>query len=52
MKHPHLFAAHEDGVDDEPHLPRFRSWRAVYVAVMLCFLAYVVALALFTRVFA
>lgn len=51
MKHPHLFAAHEDGPESRPHLPGFRSWGGVYVVVMVCFVAYVVMLTVFTRVF-
>jgi hypothetical protein len=33
-------------------LPGLRSWRAVYVFVGVCFVAYVVALTIFTRWFA
>lgn len=51
MKNPHLFAAHEDDAEGRPHLPGFRSWRAVYVAVIVCFVAYVVVLTVFTRVY-
>lgn len=52
MRNPHLFAPHEDDPEDRPHLPLFRSWRGVYVAVLVCFVAYVVVLTLFTRFFA
>ncbi len=51
MKNPHLFAAHDDGTDGRPFLPGYRSWRGVYVTVLVCFVAYVVALTVFTRVF-
>ena len=52
MRNPHLFASHEDSPDDRPHLPLFRSWRSIYVAVIACFVVYVVLLTVFTRVFA
>lgn len=51
MKHPHLFAAHDDDAECRPHLPGFRSWRGVYLVVLVCFVAYVVALTVFTRVY-
>lgn len=38
--------------NDDPGLPWFRTWRGVYVFVVGCFVAYVVLLTLFTRVFA
>lgn len=52
MKNPHLFAAHEDDSACRPHLPLFSSWRGVYLAVVICFVVYVVALTVFTRVYA
>jgi hypothetical protein len=52
MRNPHLFAAHDDDPEGRPHLPFFRTWRGVYVFVLICFAACVVALTVFTRVFA
>ena len=51
MKHPHLFAPHDDEAEDRPHLPFYRSWRGVYATVLVCFMIYVIALAVFTCVF-
>jgi len=45
-------AATDPSSDDDPGLPRFRTWRGVYLFVAGCFVAYVVLLTLFTRVFA
>lgn len=42
----------EDLPDDSPGVPGFRTWRAVYVFVFLCFLAVVAALTAFTHYFA
>ena len=38
--------------DSAPDVPGFRTWRGVYVFVLVAFAAVVVALALFARVFA
>ena len=38
--------------DESPGLPGFRTWRGVYWFVFGCFLAFVLALTLFSRVFA
>ena len=38
--------------DEAPGVPGFRTWRGVYWFVLGCFGAIVVALAIFTRVFA
>jgi hypothetical protein len=38
--------------DGPPNVPGFRSWRGVYGFVFLAFVAVVVALTVFTRVFA
>ncbi len=51
MKHPHLFAAHDDDSQESPQLPLFRTWRGVYIFVLCSFVAIVVALTVFTRVF-
>ena len=37
--------------DLDPGLPGFRSWRGVYVLVVACFVAVVVALTIFTHCF-
>ena len=37
--------------DTEPDLPGFRTWRAVYLFVLACFVLTVTLLAIFTRVF-
>jgi hypothetical protein len=52
MKNPHLFAAHDDDSQASPQLPFFRTWRGVYIFVLACFVAAVVVLTVFTRVFA
>jgi hypothetical protein len=41
-----------DPDDDSPGLPGFRSWRGVYVFVLVCFATVVVALTLFSHAFA
>ena len=38
--------------EDSPGVPGFRSWRGVYLFVLVCFLAMVLALTLFTRFYA
>lgn len=38
--------------DDSPGLPGFRTWRGVYVFVLVVFAAVVLALTLFARAFA
>ncbi len=38
--------------DNDPGLPGFRTWRGVYVFVLVCFVAVVIALTLFSRHFA
>ena len=38
--------------DDSPGLPGFRTWRGVYVFVLVVFAAVVIALTVFSRVFA
>ena len=38
--------------DDSPGLPGFRTWRGVYVFVLVVFAAVVLALTVFSRVFA
>ncbi len=38
--------------DGRPEVPGFRTWRGVYLAVLLWFLATVILLALFTRAYA
>jgi len=42
----------EPANDADPGVPFFRTWRAVYVFVIICFIAVVISLALFSRVFA
>lgn len=38
--------------EDDPRLPWFRTWRGVYLFVLGWFVLVVIALALFSRVFA
>lgn len=38
--------------DDSPGLPGFRTWRGVYVFVLAVFAVVVIALTIFSRVFA
>ena len=38
--------------DEPPGVPGFRTWRGVYLFVFGCFVASVLLLALFSRVFA
>lgn len=38
--------------DDSPGVPGFRTWRGVYLFVFICFVLSVVALTVFSRVFA
>jgi len=38
--------------DDSTGLPGFRTWRAVYLLVIGCFILVVISLALFSRAFA
>jgi hypothetical protein len=38
--------------DDPPGVPGFRTWRGVYLFVFGCFIAFVIALTIFSRVFA
>ena len=38
--------------DDDPGVPGFRTWRGVYVFVLVCFVLVVVALTIFTRALA
>ena len=38
--------------DETPGVPGFRSWRGIYLFVFGCFVAVVILLAVFTRVFA
>ena len=38
--------------DEPPGVPGFRSWRAVYIFVFAAFILLVLALALFSRVYA
>ena len=38
--------------DDSPGVPGFRTWRGVYFFVFGCFVAFVIALTIFSRVFA
>ncbi|MFM1746583.1 MAG: hypothetical protein RLZZ188_249 [Verrucomicrobiota bacterium] len=44
--------AHGEEGGDAPRLPGFRTWRGVYLLVVITFVAIVVALALFTRAYA
>lgn len=37
--------------DEKPGLPGFRTWRGVYLFVVLCFIAVVAALTAFSRHF-
>ena len=38
--------------DDDPGVPWFRTWRGVYVFVLVCFVLVVAALTIFTHVLA
>ena len=38
--------------DNSPGVPGFRTWRGVYLFVFGCFIAFVIALTIFSRVFA
>ena len=38
--------------DDSPGVPGFRTWRGVYLFVFGCFVVFVIALTIFSRVFA
>ena len=38
--------------DESPGVPGFRTWRGVYLFVFGCFVAVVIALTIFSRVFA
>jgi hypothetical protein len=38
--------------DDAPGVPLFRTWRGVYLFVLASFVAVVIALTVFTRVYA
>ena len=44
--------ARADRGDDNPGVPGFRTWRGVYLFVFACFVLGVVALAIFSRIFA
>jgi hypothetical protein len=45
-------ATPEPADDDSPGVPGFRTWRGVYLFVFGCFIAAVIALTIFSRVFA
>ena len=38
--------------DESPGVPGFRTWRGVYLFVFGCFIAVVIALTIFSRVYA
>ena len=38
--------------DNRPDVPFFRTWRGVYLFVLVCFLATILALTVFTHLFA
>lgn len=42
----------EDNDNDSPGVPGFRTWRGVYLFVFGCFILFVIALTIFSRVFA
>lgn len=42
----------EDQDDESPGVPGFRTWRGVYLFVFGCFIAMVIALAVFTHFYA
>ncbi len=46
------FTPDQDPAQEPPNVPGFRSWRAVYVFVLLAFAAMVAALAAFSRYYA
>lgn len=37
--------------DESPHVPGFRSWRALYCVVLVCLALFIVSLALWSRWF-
>lgn len=41
-----------DDPDDPPGVPGFRSWRGVYVFVFAAFILLVIALTIFSRIYA
>lgn len=43
---------HDENPDESPGVPGFRTWRGVYLFVFGCFIAFVIALTIFSRVFA
>jgi hypothetical protein len=45
MRPPLPLSAGDGESRDDPHLPGLRTWRAVYVFVLGCYIAYVVVLA-------
>ncbi len=46
MTQPPVHDTHE-----APHVPLFKTWRGVYIFVLVCFVAYVVILTAFTMTF-
>jgi hypothetical protein len=42
----------DKSTDDSPGVPGFRTWRGVYLFVFGCFVAVVIALTIFSWVFA
>ena len=42
----------KSAADDSPGVPFFRTWRGVYIFVFAVFVAIVIALTIFSRVFA
>jgi len=42
---------HRKDPDDTPGVPGFRTWRGVYVFIVVCFVVVVIALTILTRHF-
>ena len=49
---PDLRKTEPDDADEPPGVPGFRTWRAMYLFVFGAFVALVIALAVFSRVYA
>jgi hypothetical protein len=49
---PHTPLPPTPPADESPGVPGFRTWRGVYLFVFGCFIAVVIALTIFSRVFA
>jgi hypothetical protein len=52
MTHHERTSTPDSADEANPGVPLFRTWRAVYVFVLIVFVAVVIALAVFSRMFA